>query len=343
MGHAIGRIARELGRWIPPAALRRAGQPAALFFHGIERRTRDPQLQTNHHEVAHFRTILSALKQFDFDVLPLDAIDDVMARPEKHSRSIFLMSDDGYRNTLGVAADILEEFRMPWTLFVSTAHIGTGLPNPVFLSWLFFLRAPQGEYRLPHFAETVRLDSKESREKWARHGSDHLRFLPAEQAEETLAVMRAAFAPGVVDALVDDFSSEHFLDWNEVRTLAKRSVTIGAHADTHWPMHGAQSEAYLRQQATGAKTKIEAEVGPCRFFAYPFGNKPDVGQGAWRAVRDAGYSHAFTTLSGSLSAGGNPWLLPRYGLGSRDAHIASLAPLLFAGNSRLLSWQASLA
>ena len=118
-----------------------------------------------------------------------------MARPEKHSRSIFLMSDEGYRNTLGVAADILEELRMPWTLFVSTAHIGTGLPNPVFLLWLFFLRAPQGEYRLPNFAETVRLDRKESREKWARRGSNHLRFLPAEQAEEKLAVMRAAFAP----------------------------------------------------------------------------------------------------------------------------------------------------
>lgn len=145
MGLAAGRIARELGRWIPPAALRRTGQPAALFFHGVERRTRDPQLQTNHHEVAHFRAILSALKQFDFDVLPLGAIDDVMAQPEKYSRSLFLMSDDGYRYTLGVAADILDEFRMPWKLFVSTAHIGSSLPNPAFLAWLFFLRVPRGQ------------------------------------------------------------------------------------------------------------------------------------------------------------------------------------------------------
>jgi hypothetical protein len=38
MGLAIGRIARELGRWIPLAALRHYDQPAALFFRGIERR-----------------------------------------------------------------------------------------------------------------------------------------------------------------------------------------------------------------------------------------------------------------------------------------------------------------
>jgi peptidoglycan/xylan/chitin deacetylase (PgdA/CDA1 family) len=170
-----------------------------------------------------------------------------------------------------------------------------------------------------------------------------LRFLPAERAEETLAAMRAAFAPGALEALIARFPSEHFLNWDEVRALARRGVTIGAHADAHWPMHDGQSEAYLRQQAKGARAIIEREVGPCRFFAYPFGNKKDVGASAWRAVRDAGFTHGFTTLSGSLAAGGNPWLLPRYGLGPRDSHIGTLAPLLGAGNLRLRSWQESLA
>jgi len=342
MGLGIGRIAREAGRWIPPALLRHAGQPAALFFHGVEPDTRDRLLQTNHHETRHFRAILSALKRHDFQVLPLEAIDDVLAHPQRHGRSVFLMSDDGYRNTLTVAADILEEFNMPWTLFASTAHIGTGLPNPVFICWLFFLRAPAGAYHLPHFDAPVSLNDAQSREKWARFGADHLRFLPAEKAEETLTAMRAAFGPGALDALIAEFSSEHFLSWDDVRALKQRGVTIGAHADTHWPMHGAQTQGWLRQQAQGAKAKIEAEVGPCRFFAYPFGNKPDVGPMAWRAVRDAGFSHGFTTLSGSLSAGGNPWLLPRYGLGPRDSHVAALVPMLAAGNGRLRAWQQAL-
>jgi len=342
MGLGIGRIAREAGRWIPPALLRHAGQPAALFFHGVEPDTRDPHLQTNHHETAHFRAILAALKRHGFQVLPLAALDDVLAHPERHGRSVFLMSDDGYRNTLTVAAGILDEFQMPWTLFVSTAHIGTGLPNPLFVARLFFLRAPDGVYRLPHFPQAVRLDSAETRMEWAQSGSDHLRFLPVEKAQEALAAMRAAFAPGVLEALIAEFPSEHFLDWDGVRALARRGVTIGAHADTHWPMHAGQSADWLRRQAAGAKARIEAEVGPCRVFAYPFGNTADVGAAAWRAVRDAGYSHAFTTLSGSLAAGGNPWLLPRYGLGPRDSHVAALVPLLAAGNPRLRTWQESL-
>jgi peptidoglycan/xylan/chitin deacetylase (PgdA/CDA1 family) len=339
MGLPFGQWARELGRWVPPAALAHVGQPAALFFHGVEPATHDRRLQTNHHEVSAFRAILDGLK--DFDVLPLEAIDDVLANPGRHGRSVFLMSDDGYRNTLTVAADILDEYRMAWTLFVSTAHIGSGVPNPIFVARLFFLCAPAGLHALPHLGP-VRLDSAENREKSALSGIDGLRFLPGEKAGETLAAMRAAFAPGELETLIARFPSEQFLDWNEVRALHARGVTIGAHADSHWPMHGGQNAAWLRQQAAGAKARIEAEVGPCRFFAYPFGNKPDVGAEAWKAVRDAGFSHGFTTLSGSLAAADNPWLLPRYGLGARDSHIASLVPLLSIGNPRLRRWQAAL-
>jgi peptidoglycan/xylan/chitin deacetylase (PgdA/CDA1 family) len=340
MGLAFGQWARQLGRWIPPAALAHAGQPAALFFHGVEPRTDDPRVQTNHHEVDRFRAILKGLK--DFDVLPLEAIDDVLAHPRQHSRSVFLMSDDGYRNTLTVAADILADFRMPWTLFVSTAHIGSDLPNPIFVARLFFFHAPPGSYTLPHLG-AVTLGNAETRMESALSGIEALRFLPGEQAQETLMAMRGAFAPGALEALIARFASEKFLDWNEVRALQARGVTIGAHADSHWPMHAAQSQAWLTQQAAGAKARIEAETGSCRFFAYPFGNRRDVGANAWKAVRDAGFSHGFTTLSGSLAAGGNPWLLPRYGLGPRDSHIGSLVPLLFTGNPRLRRWQAGLA
>lgn len=353
MRFGLGQIARKAGRWIPPALLRHAGQPTALFFHGVEPGIVDPLAQENHHEAADFRAILTALRRHGFQVLPLEALDEVLAQPERHRRSVFLMSDDGYRNTLTAAADILEEFAMPWTLFVSTGHVGTGRPHPAFLCRLFFMHAPAGSHTLPNFPHPVHLGDAETREKWAQSGLDHLRFLPAQQAEETLAAMRAAFAPDALAAWIAQFPSEHFLDWNEVRALARRGVTIGAHADSHWPMHAAQDEAWLRRQAADAKAKIEAEIGPCRFFAYPFGNKPDVGPLAWRAVRDAGYSHAFTTLSGTLAAGrtragpraadGNPWLLPRYGLGPRDSHIASLIPLLCAGNSRVRAWQRALA
>ena len=187
------------------------------------------------------------------------------------------------------------------------------------------------------------LDGEPGREAAAATGIDALRLLPAEQADETVAAMRAAFPPDMLAALLEKFTSEQFLDWAGVRALKARGVEIGAHADTHWPMHEHQSDAWLRQQTEGARARIEAEVGPCRFFAYPFGNMHDIGSRAWRAVEAAGFSHAFTTLSGSLAGGGNRFLLPRYGIGPHDTHLASLVPLLFAGNPRLRAFQERLA
>jgi peptidoglycan/xylan/chitin deacetylase (PgdA/CDA1 family) len=144
-------------------------------------------------------------------------------------------------------------------------------------------------------------------------------------------------------ALLERFRSDRFLNWDEVRALKLRGVEIGAHAHLHWPMHGAQSRDYLIEQARLPRERIEAEVGPCRYFAYPFGNTPDICREAWQAVRDAGYEYGFTTLSGSLDASENRWLMPRYGLQLREPRLASVIPFLRAGNARLTAWQRQMA
>ncbi|HEV2561698.1 MAG TPA: polysaccharide deacetylase family protein [Rhizomicrobium sp.] len=342
MPSLIGQWGRDFAGWIPPGLARLVGRPAAVFFHGVEPRTDDPRIQTNHHEKDAFRAIARALKTH-FDVLPYSALDDVLKNPERHSRAVFLMSDDGYANTLNVAADILQELRLPWTLFASTHHIDTRERNPVFLARLFFHFAPEGTYTIPHFAAPITLGDEAQRSEIALQMLHFMKHLPAHQAREALAAMLAEFSESEFAALVEKFPSESFLTWDQMRALNNRGVEIGAHANWHWPMNAAQSPDYLREQAQLPKARIEKEVGPCRAFAYPFGNTDDVCGDAWRAVRDAGYTHAFTTLSGSLGAAQNRFLLPRYGLGQRDAHLASLIPLLSAGNKRLMRWQERLA
>jgi peptidoglycan/xylan/chitin deacetylase (PgdA/CDA1 family) len=332
----IGQIARGLGRFIPADAVRPFGRPAAVFFHGVEPVTADPLLQQNHHETDAFVEIARTLRT-RFDVLPLGALDDVLKAPERHPRAVFLMSDDGYANTLSVAADILDAFRLPWTLFVSSHHIDTGARNPIFLARLFAFRAPAGRYVLPHLPQPLVLG--EGREAVADGIVRQLRALDMVGAQAAVDAMMAVFDPAVLVALLAEFSSEAFLTWDQVRTLKRRGVEIGAHAHRHWPMNASQSPAMLREQAEAPKARIEAEIGPCRYFAYPFGNKGDVSRGAWQAVRDAGYAHAFTTLSGTLDGTQNPFLLPRYGIAPRAPHLATLIALLRAGNPRVARWQ----
>ena len=333
---------REMARWLPPGAMRPFGRPMALFFHGVAPQIDDPGIQINQHDAQAFRGIAKALKD-NFQVLPLTALDGALRDPEGHERTVFLMSDDGYANTLTVAADILEELELPWTLFASTHHIDTGAYNPMTLARIFFYYAPAGSYEIPNFTIPIVLADDLQRLILAESSLAAIKAMDATRADQSVIAMMAVIPEAERAALLKRFSSESFLTWQEVTALAKRGVEIGAHAHVHWPMHSAQSEDFLVEQARLPREKIIAAVGSCRHFAYPFGNIGDISPKTWQAVRDAGYDNAFTTLSGSLDASVNRWLLPRYGLGAHDAHLEALLPLLRAGNSRLTRWQRRMA
>jgi peptidoglycan/xylan/chitin deacetylase (PgdA/CDA1 family) len=334
MANVFARHIRALGSRLPAALLRPFGRPTALFFHGVERRITSPA-QTNHHDLEAFSAIARQLRD-RFEVLPLGELKRVLKSPARHRRAVFLMSDDGYSNTLREAVPVLSGFHLPWTLFLSTRHIDTGEHNPAFVARLFFLFAAAGKHKVPNLGSIV-LDG--DREAAAALWSAGLKALDAPRADETVAAMRAILGEDRISALFGRFRSDSFLTWPEVRALKAQGVEIGAHAHRHWPMHAAQSNAYLVEQARLPRARIEAETGPCRYFAYPFGNTGDVSREAWQAVRDAGYDYAFTTLSGSLDASTNPWLMPRYGLQPRETRLGALVPILRAGNARLRDWQ----
>ena len=333
MVSAIGRFLRGAASRIPSRMIRSFNRPVALFFHGVEQRVDDSRVQSNHHDVAAFEEIANFLC-VNFDVLPFDRIADVLRRPDANRHAVFLMCDDGYANNLR-AADILERFGLPWTLFVSTRHIDTAERSPILIARLFVLFAPEGRYEIPNLAP-IRLDLG-GREAIADSLALRLKSLDAARANEAVAAMQSALTG--LPALLERFRSDAFLTWEQVRDLKRRGVEIGAHAHLHWAMHRDQTRDYLRGQAEMSKARIEAEVGPCRAFAYPFGNTADVCREAWLAVRDAGYEYAFTTLSGSLDASANPFLMPRYGLAPRESRLGSVIPALRLGNGRLAAWQ----
>jgi peptidoglycan/xylan/chitin deacetylase (PgdA/CDA1 family) len=327
-------ILRMAARWVPGATLRPFGRPVALFFHGVVPQITDARIEINHHTADAFRAIATRLKR-GFNVLPLNALDDVLKRPERHTRTVFLMADDGYANTLEVAAPILEELHLPWTLFVSTEHIETGDWNPLILARLFLYFAPDGSYSVPHFQQTIELGGADQRETIAQSFLQGLKHLPADEAREVVSAMKCAFPAGKLDRLSCQFSSERYLTWSEVEALHRRGVEIGAHAHWHWPLNEFQTLNYLREQARSAKQAIASRLGSCRYFAYPFGNLGDLSTNAVHAVRDAGYTHAFTTFSGTLRSSLDPWRLPRYALRPEEPNLDSVLPMLRLADRRV--------
>ncbi|MGF1469602.1 MAG: polysaccharide deacetylase family protein [Sandaracinaceae bacterium] len=105
---------------------------------------------------------------------------------------------------------------------------------------------------------------------------------------------------------------ERFLDWDEVRALAKSAVmTVGSHSHTHRSL-GLMDPAEARDEAQRSKDTLEAELGePVVTFAYPFGTYSDFSPVTERALADAGYTICFNSIHGAIRPGMDPISLPR--------------------------------
>ncbi|MDX2241262.1 MAG: polysaccharide deacetylase family protein [Leptolyngbyaceae cyanobacterium bins.302] len=82
------------------------------------------------------------------------------------------------------------------------------------------------------------------------------------------------------------------LNWEQLREMAADPlVTIASHSVSHKVMEGLSPEELL-VETQESKRILEAELGiPIRYFTYPEGK---FDQAAWNAVKQAGYSAAFT-------------------------------------------------
>ena len=104
------------------------------------------------------------------------------------------------------------------------------------------------------------------------------------------------------------------MTWDELRTIAGDGVAIGSHTVSHAHLPRL-SDAELDRELGEARGRVEDEIGgPCRLFAYPYGEHDERVQDA---VRRAGYEAAFALSDGASRS--NPHALPRIDLYRRDS------------------------
>ena len=99
------------------------------------------------------------------------------------------------------------------------------------------------------------------------------------------------------------------MNWDQLREIAGRGVTIGSHTVNH-PHLPELADSELDRELGDSRARIEDELGrPCTLFAYPYGEH-DARVRA--AVRRVGYEAAFALWAGSLA--GDRYALPRVDL-----------------------------
>ncbi len=246
-----------------------------------------------------------------YEIVPLETALREMAHRRPGSDLAAITFDDGYADLFHEGLGVLRDLRLPATVFLVSAFVGTGraLPHdrlytalraleerrmdPVALPpsagrhWLAVLR--RSERGLPEIVDGL----------IAGLPDDALASLAAD-IEARTGLSRDDLPPGA-----------RLLDWGQVRALARAGLSIGAHTMRHRVLTHL-SAADVRWELETARACIREKIGfNALDFAYPNGW---YSEGVVRAVEAAGYRSAVTTEARHNGLGEDPFRLGRYTL-----------------------------
>lgn len=227
---------------------------------------------------------------------------------------VALTFDDGFRNNYEVAFPILQELRLPATIFLATDFIGSD-------DTVWFCRINDALSRtalrgIEWEGETYDLSTARAR------GVAHKRlqvWLKQLRHRELLEAARR-----LITALGDDpgkpipnESVYRMLAPGEIAAMADSGlVEFGAHSCSHAILSGL-SPVERRAEIVGSLTKVETLTGaPCTLFAFPNGRASDFGACDVSELQQRRVSVAVTTVAGPNDPSVPALEMRRYGVGA---------------------------
>ena len=132
--------------------------------------------------------------------------------------------------------------------------------------------------------------------------------------------LKAAGFPMTVFVATDpvDKGFRDYLSWDQLRTLVKEGVTIGAHSASHLHMADARGTQNAEEIAR-SNARFTAELGFVpEIFAYPYG---EMSLAVREQVKASGYKFAVGQHSGVIYAGADFFDLPRFAMNEHYADM----------------------
>jgi peptidoglycan/xylan/chitin deacetylase (PgdA/CDA1 family) len=223
---------------------------------------------------------------------------------------LVLTFDDGYRDNYTDGYKLAQELQTPFTLYLIPSYIDSG----AYFWWLEGKRlVKRAEVREATFADRIyHLEDAEDRAALARYIDGQLRHARSVAERETF--LAEAYAKLQVPASsVEEELPALPLSWDEVREMDESGlVSFGGHT-MHHPILAYLSDAEeVQHEITDCRAALEEKLGrPIRTFAYPVGQRQHISHEVIEAVKQAGFTWAFTTNYGLNRPESDQYLLKR--------------------------------
>jgi len=215
--------------------------------------------------------------------------------------SVLITFDDGFRNNLLYAVPVLSKLGVPAMFSITTGYIGSNRvlwPNEIALRVLLW---PDDKVPVPARGGGLEFHAMPSdtsaRKVVAENIREVCKWLPPQELDDYLKQLRAV--QSAADEGIDE-DLHAFMNWDEVRELARLGFTIASHTVNHPILSGLRMED-LRKELWQSKEMLESELHqPCLYLVYPNGCTRSVSPQVLEEAALAGYRAAFT-LTNSMA------------------------------------------
>ncbi len=293
----------RLLRWLGVYALlqwRHRKQAVILCYHGVMHGGEDNYSNRNAVTAEMFeRQMAYVARHYHVIALP-ELVRRLAAKEALPHYTLVLTFDDGFRNNVTVAAPVLEKYKLPATIFLTTAFIDSeklGLWTER-VDWLLqCAEKPAVTVEIDGNARELTLSTTRDRIIASDVIRAHLKALSPKERESS--IMQLAEKIGATRRIDRQLEERYaFMSWKEARSLLNKRITLGSHTHTHSIM-STLSLAEAHFELSMSQKLIEAELdGKCDLFCYPNGSARDYSPRDKELLRKLGYSAAVTLISG---------------------------------------------
>lgn len=232
--------------------------------------------------------------------------------PSRDRRTpLVLTFDDGYHDNYTHALTLARELQIPITIFLVPGYIESGRR----FWW------QEAQYLISHTqmseatieGSTYHMGNAIERKAVAQAIDARVRHSTSViEREEFLTLVWEILAKPSANSAEEKTSLP--LTWTEVQTMEESQwISYGAHAMHHPILAYLTNPTEVQYEVFQCRIVLEQHLGhPVRTFAYPVGQPEHIGEQALRAVQNAGYDWAVTTMNGHNTPQTDPHLLRRF-------------------------------
>jgi peptidoglycan/xylan/chitin deacetylase (PgdA/CDA1 family) len=279
-----------------------------LTYHGVLTKADERYTSRNCLDAAMFDRQMDFMARH-YNVVPLSTLIKWLSLNKKlPPYTAAITFDDGFLNNFTVAFPILKKYHLPATVFLATSFIGSekrGLWTER-VDWIIHgARVPSVRIDVNGTEQWYPLHTKRECEVASDQIRGYLKTLSPMQRDCVISQLTQqvdaesqCVQMGSVDGVVNPQERYAFLDWEDVKAMAREDITFGSHTHTH-AILTPLSEEELNFEVTESRRLIEKQLRTkCQFFSYPNGTEIDFGSREEKLLKTVGYAAAVSQIDG---------------------------------------------